>query len=197
MATYKVLIVEDDLLVAENISAILEQQQYTVCGIAVEATEALALFKEHKPHLVLCDIYIKGKKNGIALIKELTAMASVPFLFITAFADQETVKQAVDTRPSAYLVKPFTEKQLMAAVNVAVLTFYKEGVKEQPPPPSARELEILKLVAQGKSSKQIADTLSISVLTVQTHRRNLMNRYQTLSSSELIALASKYKWIGE
>jgi len=190
----KILIVEDEFLVAENIAAILEQEDYAVCGIAGSAEEALQLVHAEKPALIICDIFIRGSKNGIELASEFSKL-DLPFIYLTALADQKTISQASLTKPLAYLVKPFTEKQLLAAVSMAIVTHYGNLSASRLEAPTKREIEILNLLAKGNTSKQIAFTLSVSEHTVQTHRRNLMNKYNAYSSSELIALAARHKWI--
>lgn len=194
----KILIVEDELIVAENIAAVLEQEGYDVCGTAMSADEAMELFREHRPHLVMCDIFIKGARSGIEFASELSKISNTPFIFLTAYADRETIRQASATRPMAYLVKPFAEKQLIAAIETALLTFYgnpSANAHHDVPMPTKRELEVLALLAKGNGSKQIAKILFLSEHTVQTHRKNLMQKYSTVSSSELIALAIRQKWI--
>jgi len=189
----KILIVEDELIVAENIAAILENEGFSVCGIADNAEDAIKLVKEHSPSLLICDIYIKGKLNGIELNKELRRIANVPIIYLTAYGDKGTIESASETEPIAYLVKPFTEKQLLATVNIVLLSLKEE--QEKLPPPTKREAEIVALLAKGYGSKKIAEQLYLSELTVQTHRRNLMQKYNTNSSNELVALAIKQGWI--
>lgn len=189
----KILIVEDELIVAENIATILENAGYEVSGMADNADEAIKLVKEHSPTLLICDIYIKGSLNGIELNKELKSVSNFPVIYLTAYGDKKTIESASETEPIAYLVKPFTEKQLLATVNMVMLT-----LKDQPeklPPPTKRETEIVTMLAKGYGSKKIAEELFLSELTVQTHRRNLMQKYNTNSSNELVALAIKQGWI--
>ncbi len=193
----EILIVEDEMIVAENIATILENEGYHICGISAEGKEALEVIQHRKPSLVICDIQIKGELNGIELARKLKDFYEVPFLYLTAFADENTLRQAASTKPTAYLVKPFTEKQLVTAVNMALLENFvgdplNQGIE---PPPTKRETEILSLMAMGKSSKQIAEILVLSEHTIQTHRKNLIQKYQVNNSSELIMLAVKKKWI--
>jgi DNA-binding NarL/FixJ family response regulator len=196
MTEMKMLIIEDELIVAENIAAILEQEGYSIAGIADRSTTALALFKETKPHLIICDIHIKGKLNGIETAKAITAIEPVPFLYLTAYADEATLSQAAATDFEAYLLKPFVPAQLTVAVKLALERFYtKHTPKLKLTLPGKRELEILELVASGKSSGEIAEQLFLSIHTVNTHRKNLMNKYDAQSSAELIALAIKQGWI--
>lgn len=190
----RILIVEDELVVAENIAAILENEGFFITGIVDNADEALELINTDNLNLVICDVFIKGNKTGIELVKEFSKRISIPFLYITAFSDQRTIQQAGATRPSSFLVKPFTERQLIAAVYMALME-QDAVINGSVTPPTKREVEILERVAKGQSSKQIAMALFLSEYTVRTHRRNLMNKYNVLSSSELIALAAKNKWI--
>ena len=193
----KILIVEDELLTAEHIAEILEAEGYNICGTAQNRAEALDLFTAHAPDLIIFDVFIKDKVTGIELAKEISALSAVPFIYLTAFSDSATLKQAAETNSSAYLIKPFTAKQLLATVEM-VLIAMEAGTKadpDAPPPPTKREKEVLELLARGNTSRQIAQILSISEMTVQTHRKNMMSRYNTLSSTELIAIASKYQWI--
>lgn len=195
-AQKKILIIEDELIVAENIAAVLESEGYEVVGIADRSSSALDMFKEHKPHLVICDIQIKGKLNGIETAKAITAIDAVPFLYLTAYADETTLNMAAETAFEAYLLKPFVPAQLKVAVKLALERFYKNHhpiVKLTPP--GKREIEILNLIAAGKSSGEIATALFLSIHTVNTHRKNLMNKYDVQSSAELIALAIKQGWI--
>lgn len=196
MTEMKILIIEDELIVAENIAAVLEQQGYHIAGIADRSTTAITLFKETKPNLIICDIHIKGKLNGIETAKAITAIEPVPFLYLTAYADEATLSEAATTDFEAYLLKPFVPAQLIVAVKLALERFYtKLPQKARLTPPGKRELEILQLIASGKSSAEIADQLFLSVHTVNTHRKNLMNKYDAQSSAELIALALKQGWI--
>jgi two-component system, response regulator PdtaR len=191
----KILIVEDELLTAEHIAEILEEEGYEICGIAQNRTEALELFKKSLPDLIIFDVFIKGSVTGIELAKEISGMSHVPFIFLTAFSDSNTLKQAAETNSSAYLIKPFTAKQLVATVAMVLMSATPKSNQEILSPPTKREKEVLELLAKGNTSRQIAQILSISEMTVQTHRKNMMSRYHTFSSNELIAIASKYQWI--
>lgn len=196
MTEKKILIIEDELIVAENIAAVLENQGYSIAGIADRASTALSLFKATKPHLVICDIHIKGKLNGIETAKAITAIEPIPFLYLTAYADEITLQEAATTDFEAYLLKPFVAAQLTVAVKLALERFYaKHPQRPKLVLPGKRELEILELIAAGKSSAEIAEQLYLSIHTINTHRKNLMNKYDAQSSAELIALALKQGWI--
>lgn len=192
----KILIVEDEFIVAENISAILESQGYKTCGVAATAEAALQLVRSENPSLVICDIQIKGESNGISFVRQLKEISNVPFLYLTAFADSKTLSEAAGTEPSAYLVKPFTEIQLIAAVQMIKIQQAKlQEDMQAAPSPTKREIEILEMMARGKSTKQIAEALVLSIHTIQTHRKNMMQKFQTSNDNSLIMLAVKNKWI--
>jgi len=189
-----VLIIEDELLVAQNIEAILEDNGFIVTGIATEVTSAKNLIAHKRPDVILCDIYLKGTETGIDFAEYiLNSSLDIPIVFLTAFADTHTIKRASAAQPVAYLVKPFTDKQLVATLRLVTTSEPDKNIVV--PEPSPREKEILNWLAKGNTSKQIAQSLNLSEHTVQTHRKNLMNRYNTTSSTELIALAIKLKWI--
>ena len=124
--------------------------------------------------------------------------SAIPFFYLTALSDKQTVLDASSTNPSAYLVKPFTERQLLATIELTLLSFSQTKVLDEnglESKPTKRQMQVLKLLASGKTSKKMADQLNISDLTVQTHRRNLLSRFKVNSMNELIAIALKKKWI--
>lgn len=191
-----ILIVEDELVVADYISGLLTSDGHTVTGIAQRAAEALQLLRQGKPDLVICDIRLRGDDDGISFHRASSTVFKAPFIYLTAYADPSTVSRVAAANPIAYLIKPFTAQQLLSAVSLAEFRM-KQLLAERPvlEVPSKRELEVLALIAKGYSSKQIADQLFISDYTVQTHRRNLMERYETQTSIELVMLGLRQGWI--
>jgi DNA-binding NarL/FixJ family response regulator len=191
----KVLIIEDELLVAQTLEVMLENNGYTVVGMATTLEECKKIIADNPPDVALCDIYLNGEDLGIQIAAYLgEQLPAIPVVFLSAFADKKTIANASATQPVAYLVKPYTEKQVLATLQIVINNKVNDDAKTLAKP-TAREAEVLIWLAKGYSSKQIAQTLNLSEHTVQTHRKNLMNRYQTTSSSELIALAIKQKWI--
>lgn len=120
---FKILIVEDELLIAKDIAARLHQVGYEICGIADNYNTALSMFNEHSPNMVLLDINIKGDKNGIDIAAEINNILPTPFIFITAQIDSKTLQKAKNTFPSAYLVKPFTTAHLVVSIDLALHNF--------------------------------------------------------------------------
>lgn len=115
----KVLIVEDETLIAQEISACLEENDFDVAGIASTSDEALQLIKNNEPDVILMDIMIKGKINGIELSKKILENKNFPIIFLTSNTDTNTFKKAAELKPNAFLLKPFNELELPIAIELA------------------------------------------------------------------------------
>jgi DNA-binding NarL/FixJ family response regulator len=192
----RILIIEDEIIVAKDISEVLESCGYRICGIANNAKSAMQLFKSRIPDMIICDINLGAGKSGVDLIRETQKIKKVPVIYLTAYSDNNTVDNALDTSPASYITKPFTSEQLCIAVNRVFRSIEPNADSEMDlPKPTKREMEIIQLVADGMSSKKISKKLSISFETVQSHRKNLLNKYNISSSAELIAIAHKNGWL--
>jgi PAS domain S-box-containing protein len=128
MQEKSILIVEDEGVVALSIQAALTKMGYRVVGIAVTGNEAIALATEHKPDVILMDIHIKGDIDGIQTTEKLNLITDIPVIFLTAYADDETVKRAIKTRSSSYLVKPYNPRELYSNIEFAI---YKRRMKDR------------------------------------------------------------------
>ena len=116
---YKMLIVEDEFIVANDLRIILTQAGYEVCGVAASAEEADALLLSVRPDLVLLDIRLDGKRSGIDVARKLRA-ESLAFVYISANSDQETLEEAKRTDPYGFIVKPFRKRDLLVAIDIAL-----------------------------------------------------------------------------
>jgi len=115
--SYKILIAEDDVFISEHLKQILIVQGYEVCAIVSSEEEANAYFlKNSAPDLALLDIQMHGRDQGIEIAKLLNKK-NVPFLYITSFSDKETLQNAVKQEPKGYILKPFTEEEVLEMVN--------------------------------------------------------------------------------
>lgn len=131
MSKLKILIVEDELVIAEDLKEILEELGYEVCGIAISSREALALIDEKSPDLALLDIQIKGGKDGIELAAEINENYHLPFIMLTSHADIHTINRAKEVNPYGYLVKPFNEKEILAGIELAMANFAKDQTRKK------------------------------------------------------------------
>ena len=116
----RILLVEDEAIIALDLRQRLEDLGYVVTGIAVNGADALALAETTSPTLVFMDITIMGPMDGIETAKVLTSRMDVPVVFLTAHTDAGTVSRAKAAKPYGYLVKPFDERELATTIEVAV-----------------------------------------------------------------------------
>ena len=114
----KILIVEDELIVARDLRKTLERNGYQVTGVARSVEKALQLIAEEKPSLVLLDIFLKGDLTGIDLALQLNK-AGIPFVYVSANASQPALESAKSTNPFGFIVKPFREKDLLVTIDIA------------------------------------------------------------------------------
>lgn len=115
-----ILIVEDERLVAHDIKITLERMGYEALPPVATGEDALRIAAKLQPALVLMDIHLAGKLDGITTAKELIDEHNIPVIYITAFADEETINQAKETSPYGYIVKPFAEHDLRIAIEIAI-----------------------------------------------------------------------------
>ncbi len=121
MSSFSVLIVEDQLVIAEDIRQAVEGMGHQVCGIAISYEEGVGLVQRHQPDLVILDIKLQGKKSGIDLAYViLKKYPTTSFIYLTSYFDRKTLKGASKTLPGAYLVKPFKDQDLMSAIEVSM-----------------------------------------------------------------------------
>ena len=122
----KVLIVEDESIVALEIANYIRGLGYEVLDFVVNANDAMAIVKMEDIDLILMDVYIKGDVDGIACAKSIKELKNIPIIYISAFSDDETLERAIATEPSSYLVKPFNRKELKVAMRIATKKYDKK-----------------------------------------------------------------------
>lgn len=114
----KVLVVEDEIIIADNICQFLTDKNYAVLEPALSYDEAIESIEKEAPDLILLDIQLQGDRTGIDLAKKLEESYQVPFIYLTSNSDETTMNLAIDTNPSAFLIKPLNKKQLFAAIEI-------------------------------------------------------------------------------
>ncbi len=125
----KILIVEDEAIVAKDISVCLEKIGYEVIATFSKGEKALHFLKENKPDLVLMDIMLAGNISGIEASAEIKKKHDIPVVFLTAYADEKTIERAKVTEPYGYVIKPFKEIDLRTSIEMALYKFKKEKEK--------------------------------------------------------------------
>jgi DNA-binding NarL/FixJ family response regulator len=153
---------------------------------------------EHYDAAVL-DINLNGKFEGIEIGRMIRDQYHFPFLYLTAHADDRTLQNAKLTEPAGYIVKPFTERELLAGLEIALYNFRQQKQKAiQPPnfeslnqkltePLSSREIDVLRMLFAGKSNLEIGEELFISVNTVKSHLSRLYLKLNATSRTEVMA----------
>jgi DNA-binding NtrC family response regulator len=114
----KILIVEDEFVAANDLQIMLQKAGYEVCGIARSVQLAEDLIEKCRPEFVLLDIYLKGKRTGIDLAKELKEQ-NIPFIYLSANSSEDVLSKAKQTEPQGFIVKPFREKDLLVTLEIA------------------------------------------------------------------------------
>lgn len=121
----RILIVEDEILLAKDIQNRLEDCNYEIVGIAPSVDKALALISTiPEIDIILLDITLKGDKDGIHLAQIINEKYEIPFIFLTSHADSDMVNRAKAVKPYAYILKPFNDLQVSIAIDVALGSFY-------------------------------------------------------------------------
>lgn len=201
MESIRLLLADDHPLIREGFRSLLGRNKaFEIVGVAENGRELIDFCYQMNPDVVLADINMP-LLNGIEAIKRiLTESTDVKFIILTMHEEREYILDAVKAGVHGYILKN-TEA---AELEKAILTIYRGGkyfspsiaailaesmAKPQVPGEAeltTRELEVLKLVADGLSTKQIADRLAISMRTVETHRINMLKKMKVSNSAELI-----------
>ena len=124
----KILIVEDQLIIAAELSNALKNFNYEVVGIANTTAKAISLTKEKLPDLVLMDIMLKDGDDGIETALKLKTIADLPIIFITAYSDKSTIERVKSVGPAGYLIKPFNHNELYSAIETS---YYKHNIEKK------------------------------------------------------------------
>ncbi|MEJ7739273.1 MAG: response regulator transcription factor [Chitinophagaceae bacterium] len=181
MSEVRVLIIEDEPVIAENIAGYLNNNDFMVSGIAYDSEEARNQLMVNTPDAVLMDINLGSDEDGIDLARFINKNYKVPILFLTSYADKETIQRAKEVEPSAYILKPFHEKALLASLEIAISNYARRHIQHVPilsfskinkhliTQLSEREFEVLQLIYEGKTNQQIAENIFISINTIKKH----------------------------
>jgi two-component system, cell cycle sensor histidine kinase and response regulator CckA len=124
----RVAIVEDEYIVALDIKSFLERSGYVVAGMFASGEDLLDQFEERRPDLVLMDIKIRGRLDGVETARFVHDRFRTPVVLLTAFADDETIARAKITQPFGYIIKPFEERELKTAIEIAL---YRAGMERR------------------------------------------------------------------
>ena len=120
MSGERILLVEDDDIIARVEDWRLKNLGYTVCGRATNGAEAIELVADKKPDVILMDINIKGDMDGIETTKRIKKIYNVPVIYVTSHSDGATLERAKETKPDGFIIKPFEDNDLRVAIELAL-----------------------------------------------------------------------------
>ena len=195
MANARLLVVEDEAVVAMDIQSKLESMGYSIVGVARSGETAVQLALEKVPDLILMDICLQGEMDGVAAAHQIQELRSIPVVFLTALGDQETLQRAKSAEPFGYVLKPFTEQDLIAAVeislhkhsmevkrNLAQQVRSKETVRGITVELTQRHRELTALNAALQKRLRTKDEEDRNHQAVRSSVRELVNRIQELTT---------------
>ncbi len=197
---FKILIVEDEPIIAADIQDLLVSEGYTVIGIAHRGEDALDMLSTRKPDFAMLDINLAGHLTGIDVAEHIHDHYKIPYLFLTSFDDEKTLSEAQRYAPYGFLVKPFQDRTLLTSIKMAISNFERSQKtnllnKEQIELKlngsiTEQEFLIITQLQNGKSYKQIATDNFISVNTVKYHVKNIYSKFNLAGRAELASRLS-------
>lgn len=198
----RLFIVDDHYLVIEGIRSLLNNEpEIEWAGHAMNAASCLAFLQKSQPDVILMDIGLPDK-SGIELCREVkTKYPSIHILGLSTFNQRSYIEKMLENGASGYLLKNAGRAELLKGIELAMLnksfmsheaavTLRNIG-EDNLPVLTHREKEVLQLIATGLTNQEIADKLFISNTTVETHRKNLLQKFGAKNVAALINLASK------
>jgi DNA-binding NarL/FixJ family response regulator len=192
---YKILVLEDDGIICEDICSLLRSHQYSITGVAHNAIQALDMLVNRKPDFALLDINLGSDISGIDVAKIIQEKHKIPFVFLTSYDDDATLEAVKECSPYGYIVKPFQDRTLLTTIKMA-LHNHKTAMDKEDLDKSEleaktnakftnQEFTILNLLLEGLPYKAIGEELYISVNTVKHHTKNLYLKLNVSSRAEL------------
>ncbi len=177
----KVLVVDDEAIITMQLEERLHAMGYTVVGMAASGEDAIEKARRLSPDLVLMDIVMPGKLNGVEAAQVIVGELDIPVIFITSYADDTIIEKAKQVRPYGYILKPFNELELKAAVEIALFR-------------KASEEEIKKKAAALQSTLPAGYLRKQPVLRMQNIWHSLRSK-RFSSKTSFPELSSFYMWI--
>ncbi len=196
----KVFITDDHYMVVEGIHSFLQNEKNIEwMGHASNADSCLAFLQQQLPDIILMDISMPGK-SGIELCKEVKEKyPSVFVIGLSTFNQQSFIQKMMDNGASGYVLKNASQEELMEAIEAVAkgntylsdeaASSLRKYAESEIPVITRREKEVLELIAEGMTNNEIAAKLFISTTTVDTHRKNLLAKFDVKNTASLIKIA--------
>jgi len=126
MSELRIMIVEDEPIIADEIAAIIEDIGYTVAAKILHSKEVIDAFNLSEPDVVIMDINLGNEKDGVQLAAEMRQIKNIPLIFLTSYSDNATIERTKEVNPDGFIVKPFDEKDLQIAIEIAFNRFEQQ-----------------------------------------------------------------------
>ena len=197
----KVFIVDDHYMVIEGIRSLLQNEKdIEWTGHAMNAASCLAFLKQQLPDVILMDINLPDQ-SGIELCKEVRLIyPSIFVIGLSTFNQQSFIQKMMDNGASGYVLKNATQEELMEAIGTVAKgkSFLSDEASQALRKDESfhivltrREKEVLELIAEGMTNAEIAKQLFIGITTVDTHRKNLLAKFEAKNTASLVRIASQ------
>jgi DNA-binding NarL/FixJ family response regulator len=211
----RVLLADDHSIVRRGMRSLLEtEQSLEIVAEAADGLEALRLCEEHRPDLLILDVAMP-KLNGIDVAARAQKLQPPPqAIMLSMHLDESYVMRSINAGARAYLLKDATDEDLLPAIRAVAAgkSFFspavshvlaeeymqqlqERGLTDSYDLLTDREKEVLHLLAEGRSNKEVAAQLDVGVSTVETHRANLMQKLNLHSTAEIVLYAMRKRLI--
>ncbi len=193
----RILITEDDALIAEDIKDICEFEGYVVSSVCYTYHQSVAAIQHNFFDIALLDINLENEKSGLDVAEFIRNMGNpIPILFLTSYSDKTYLQAAKKYNPVGYITKPFQKEQLISGIEIglnhnAQLSSQNISSKSNAKIMSlltTREYEIASLICEGKSNDEIATSVFLSVNTIKFHVKHIYEKLDIGSRTQLILL---------
>ncbi len=199
----KILLVDDHSMVIEGMKAILERiDNVTVTATAGNAFEAITALKNNKVDIAFIDINLPDISGIELCVKINKEFPLTQMIALSTFKQRSYVTQMISNGASGYLLKSADKEEIEAAINTVIegKMYFSSGInntnetgkEDEVPTLTKREKEIMQLIAEGMTSSEIAAKLFLSIYTVDTHRKNLLTKFEVNNTALLLTMAAKF-----
>jgi DNA-binding NarL/FixJ family response regulator len=193
----RILIIEDEIIIGRYIQLLITENFDCETHLSISIREAKAEITDFLPHIVLSDINLNDSSDGIELIRHLQEQCHFETIFITSYQSKNMIEKAAFTQPAHYIVKPIDEKQIVAAIELTRIRMQSNplsgtlrlNIRELL---SKAEFDVLQLISENKTTKDIAQMLFLSPLTIKNHRHNISRKLQLPADNNALT-----KWVSD
>jgi DNA-binding NarL/FixJ family response regulator len=202
----KIFITDDHYMIVEGIRSLLQHETgMEWMGHAMTAASCLSFLQQQQPDVILMDINLPDM-SGIDLCQEVkTKYPAIHILGLSSFNQQSFIQKMIDNGASGYILKNATREELTEAIETVMngqkflsleaAATIRKNEDSKIPVITRREKEVLALIAEGLTNNEIAEKLFISTTTVDTHRKNLLSKFEVKNTATLIRLAAQHQFI--